>query len=261
MKYIILLFLFSSCANYQLKNTCEQTNWFQYAQSVANSGRYLEEDSFAKECKSVERIQYSQADLGFKLGREKMCTYDEMYNRGKEGKQVYFNFCDGLSLNQMKSKYQSGLKVFCTEPSGLGYGKSGESYQKVCPAEAEPTFLKGYKPGRMQYLALVIKNKKSQLLDLEREYNMSISQQNDLNRQYNLIPQTQDCHHVSVYNEATKQNVVQRVCTENEVNQRQRQDLIERLNANRNSSNEILNKQKQLKSEIEKAEHESLTLN
>ncbi len=261
MKYIILLFLFSSCANYQLKNTCEQTNWFQYAQSVANSGRYLEEDSFAKECKSVDRIQYSQADLGFKLGREKMCTYDEMYNRGKDGKQVYFNFCDGLSLNQMKSKYQSGLKVFCTETSGLSYGKSGESYQKVCPAETESSFLKGYKPGRHQYLTLVIKNKKSQLLDLEREYNMSISQENTLNHQYNLIPQTQDCKHVSVYDEAAKKNVIKQVCVEDEMTKRQRGDIISRLNSTRSNSSEILNKQKQIKSEIEKAEHESLTLN
>lgn len=212
MKYIILLFLFSSCANYQLKQTCEKTNWFQHAQSVAYSGKYLEEDNLVKNCKSVDRYQHADADSGFKLGRDKMCTYDEIYNRGKQGQQLNFIFCDGLSQNQMKAKYQAGLKIFCTESSGSSYGKSGALYQKVCPTETEISFMKGYKPGRYQYLGLVIKNKKSQLVDLEQEYNDSLNLERSLTSQYSSIPQSQLCLYKDVYDESKKKSTMQYVC-------------------------------------------------
>ncbi len=71
MKKIIYLFVslsFVSCANYTLKKQCEETNWFDYSQKVAFSGRYLEEDK---------------------------------------------------TLLQMKSRYEEGLKTFCTADPAL----------------------------------------------------------------------------------------------------------------------------------------------
>lgn len=256
-----MLFLFSSCANYQLKQACEKVNWFDHAQSIAYSGRYLEEDSLVKDCRSVDTIQMSQADLGFKLGRDKMCSYDEIYNRGKEGQNVYFGFCDGLSQAQMKSKYQAGLRIFCTEPSGSSYGKSGAIYQKVCPAESETAFMKGYKPGRYQYLKLVIKNKSNQLVDIEEEYKTSIALESSLNSQYNLIPVSQICRNKEVYDEATKKSSIQYICTTDPVITSQRDETMQRLNKARSNSAEILEKKKKIKSDLENAEHETLSLN
>ena len=97
--FVLLLapFFLSGCANWALKDRCEKTNWFEYSQGVAFDGRYLDEDGFVKDCKKVDRISAVQIDQGFKLGREKMCQYDEIFGRAKEGVPVFFKFCDGFA--------------------------------------------------------------------------------------------------------------------------------------------------------------------
>jgi Protein of unknown function (DUF2799) len=260
MKYIILLFLFSSCANYMLKERCEKTNWFNYSQDVAYSGKYLEEDGFIKDCKGVERISAQQIDLGFKLGREKMCTYDEMYRRGKEGQPVYFDFCDALSKSQMKLKYDDGLKIFCTEPNGLVYGKSGAVYLKVCPITSEIPFMNGYRPGRSQYLNLLIVKKKSEIIQLESSYVELIRRETTVNTQYNLIPSGQVCGNREVYNEETKKNMVVTVCQVDSVITSQRNTVIDQLDRIRREMHASRVQKQKLSEEIKAAEHELLVL-
>lgn len=260
MKYIILLFLFSGCANYLLKERCEQTNWFNYSQGVAYSGKYLEEDGFIKDCKGVDRISAQQIDLGFKLGREKMCTYDEMYRRGKEGQPVYFDFCDALSKSQMKLKYDSGLKIFCTEPNGLVYGRSGSVYLKVCPITSEVPFMNGYRPGRSQFLSLLIQTKKNEILQLEAAYVELVRRETIANHQYNLIPSGQTCGNREVYNEDTKKNMVVTVCEVDSSITSQRNMIIDQLDrVRREMYSSRLQKQK-LSDDIQAAEHELLIL-
>src|SRR3989338_3097507 len=110
----ILVLFTMGCANWALQDKCEKTNWFEYSQGVAYQGKYLEEDGFIKACKGIDSTSAVQLDLGFKQGREKMCQYDEIHSRAKEGVPVFFKFCDGLEMNRMKYLYQQGLVSYCT---------------------------------------------------------------------------------------------------------------------------------------------------
>lgn len=260
MKHIILLFLFSGCANFMLKDRCEKTNWFNYSQEVAYSGKYLEEDGFIKDCKGVDRISAQQIDLGFKLGREKMCTYDEMYRRGKEGQPVYFDFCDSLSKSQMKLKYDTGLKIFCTEPNGMVYGRSGAVYLKVCPIYSDVPFMNGYRPGRSQYLSLLIQTKKNEIIQLESGYVELIRRETTANTQYNLIPTGQTCGYREVYNEENKKNMVVTVCEVDSSLTSQRSMVIDQLDRIRREMYSSRIQKQKLSEEIKMAEQELLVL-
>ncbi len=260
MKYIILLFLFSGCASYKLKERCEKTNWFNYSQGVAYSGKYLEEDGFIKDCKGVDRISSQQLDLGFKLGRDKMCTYDEMLRRGKEGQPVYFNFCDSLSKSQMKLKYDEGLKIFCTEPNGIVYGKSGAIYLKVCPMTSELSFMNGYRQGRSQYLSMLIQTKKSEILQLESNYIELISRENRANAQFNQIPSGQVCGNREVYNEDTKKNMIVTICEVDSAITSQRNMVIQQLDHIRREMYQSRTQKQKLSEDIKAAEQELLVI-
>lgn len=261
MKYILLLFLFlSGCANYRLKERCEKTNWFNYSQNVAYSGKYLEEDGFVKDCKGVDRVSSQQLDLGFKLGREKMCTYDEMFRRGRQGEPVYFEFCEALSKTQMKLNYDNGLKIFCTESSGLFYGKSGAIYLKVCPVSSEALFMSGYKPGRTEYLNQLISSQKSEIIQLEADYTELIHQEATANHQYNIIPSGQVCSNREVYNEDTKKNSVVTVCEVDSSISNQRTALIQQLDQIRSEMYRSRLKKQKISDDIKTEELELLTL-
>lgn len=260
MKYIILLFLFSGCASYQLKQRCEATNWFNYSQDVAFNGKYLEEDGFIKDCKGVDRTNSQQLDLGFKLGRDKMCTYDEIYTRGKSGEPVYFDFCDGLSRGQMRARHDEGLKIFCTEPSGLSYGKSGVVYKKVCPISSEPAFMKGYRPGRTEFLTLLIKTNNAQIAQLESQYSDLIRRESRANHEYNLIPNGHVCSNRMVYDEAAKKDVSRYICVVDSALTAQRDNVIRQLGIVRSEMHDTRSKIGKLQVEIKNSEQELLTL-
>lgn len=214
LSYGLLLLLLPGCSSWILKERCENTNWFDYSQKIAFQGKYLEEDGFVKDCKGVDRISAQQIDVGFKLGREKMCQYDEIYQRGREGIPVFFKFCDGLDMNRMKSKFDQGLKEFCTAKNGLVYGKSGKVYQKVCDAKSEESFLPTYRQGRKEYLTALINTLKTQTAELSRTLStLSISEER-ISREYSLIPHIQDCSLKTVYNEITRQSELVNICEE-----------------------------------------------
>lgn len=243
-----------------LKDRCEKTNWFNYSQEVAYSGKYLEEDGFIKDCKGVDRISAQQIDLGFKLGREKMCTLEEMHRRGKEGQPVYFDFCDSLSKSQMKLKYDTGLNIFCTEPNGMVYGRSGAVYLKVCPITSEVPFMNGYRPGRSQYLSLLIQTKKNEILQLESGYVELIRRETTANTQYNMIPSGQTCGNREVYNEETKKNMVVNVCVVDSALTSQRSLVINQLDQIRREMYSSRMQKQKLSEEIKVAEQELLVL-
>lgn len=232
---LILVCSLAGCSNWQLKERCENTNWFEYSQNLSFQGKYLEEDGFVKDCKSLDRSNAVQLDQGFKLGREKMCTYDEIYSRAKQGEPVFFNFCDGLQFSSMKKKFQEGLSIFCTADQGYLFGKSGRTYKKVCSAESEKKFLPFYNKGRREYLTEYIKNTQT---DLERQSvkikSLSVSEQNAAIA-YHSIPHVLQCRAISVYNEHAKTSHIQNVCEEPFYIQSQRSGLYSGLSDARES--------------------------
>lgn len=48
---------------------------------------------------------------------------------------------------------ERGLQEYCQPKNGLRAGLSGRSYENVCPAATEPSFLQGYRQGRQIHLA------------------------------------------------------------------------------------------------------------
>lgn len=48
--------------------------------------------------------------------------------------------------------YAEGVRNFCSESNGFNQGRSGRTYQGVCPQELEPDFLAGYSLGREHYV-------------------------------------------------------------------------------------------------------------
>lgn len=55
-------------------------------------------------------------------------------------------------LNLYLLGYNQGLGQYCTEQSGYSVGKSGASYNGICPKTSEALFLEGYRRGRKIYL-------------------------------------------------------------------------------------------------------------
>ncbi|WP_444934037.1 DUF2799 domain-containing protein [Microbulbifer sp. JTAC008] len=61
----------------------------------------------------------------------------------------------GVSVNTMayRNGRTEGLELFCTELRGFDQGRSGNSYNGVCPADLEGLFLRGYNSGQDIFLA------------------------------------------------------------------------------------------------------------
>lgn len=197
-----------------LKEKCEKTNWFEYAQGLGKEGRYLAEDPLVKDCRGVEIISETQIDQGFKLGREKACTYDEIFQRGKLGQVFFFKFCDALEPVRMKARHQEGLNLFCVKESGYPYGKSGQLYQNVCSKEQEVQFLPTYYAGRKDHLSEKIKNIELRLGQLNNEISQQLQRESMMSREYANIPNLSDCSHTLVFDESTKKEVSRLICKE-----------------------------------------------
>lgn len=212
----VLTVLFTmGCANWALQEKCEKTNWFEYSQNLAFQGKYLEEDGLVKACKGIDSTSAVQLDLGFKQGREKMCQYDEIHTRAKEGIPVFFKFCDGLEMNRMRHLYTQGLVSYCTPEKGYSFAKAGKIYQNLCNPAQEKVFLPGYYKGRKEYLTNYIGEKRDRLAEiktLEQRYAMT---ETNIQREYSSLPSNAtECGPRTVYNSATKKNESQTVCEE-----------------------------------------------
>ena len=211
----VLVLLSAGCANWALQERCEKTNWFEYSQGVAIQGKYLEEDGFIKACKGIDSTSAVQLDLGFKQGREKMCQYDEIHNRAKEGIPVFFKFCDGLEMNRMKQLFQQGLVSYCTPEKGYSYAKTGKVYQNLCNPQQEKVFLPGYYKGRKEYLIAYMAELRAKLANtksLEAQYSQTEA---GIQAEYRSLPSNAtECRTEYVYNDATKQNEGRTICQE-----------------------------------------------
>lgn len=210
---VSLLFL-SACSNWALREKCEQTNWFQYSQDVAFNGRYLEEDSFIKQCKGEDRVSAEQTDLGFKLGRQKMCQYPEIEKRGREGESVFFKFCDGLEMSLMHGRHKKGLLEFCTAKTAYPYGLSGKVYQRVCSAEQETVFMAPYRQGRAEYLKNLIEQINQEVVADQQVIVGMEETEARISRDYQSVQSSYHCRFKEVYDESSKTSSSKFICDE-----------------------------------------------
>lgn len=255
-----VLFIVSACANRALKETCENTNWFTYSQNVSFQGKYLEEDALIQSCKKLDLISSEKIDVGFKLGREKFCNYDEIYNRGREGVPVYFQFCDGLNLGSMKSAYTKGLAVFCTASNGTLYGLSGKVYQKVCPMDSEKSFMLTYIEGRKTFLKNSIAKLKNENSDyLAREKTLQQSEYH-FTRQIITLPNTVTCHERTQFDASGLVKDTFRNCDETDQIKDLRFNLNSQLNYLRRDLSELRSMIERNYHQLQLAESELITL-
>src|SRR5690606_34111458 len=88
------LVLLASCAS-ELKRRCQGTNWFEYGQSVALSGKRLNADNFAAQCKKENvEVDEAQLDVGFKAGMGRYCTAAGATDTGRKGDVFNDDLCD-----------------------------------------------------------------------------------------------------------------------------------------------------------------------
>lgn len=226
----------ASCASWTLKDQCKKTNWFEYAKQVSFSGKYLEQDQFVKQCREFDLVNAQQLDQGFKLGRDQSCSYDEIERRGKLGEPVNFGFCDGLEPKAMKRRHLDGLLVFCTQANGFTYGKAGALYQKLCSPKQEMEFLPAYHKGRRLHLTERKDLLQKQIAELEETVTFQRRRESMISREYNSIPQREDCKSIQVFNSSTQKNENRTVCEEPQYLQRQREMISSQLESARRNA-------------------------
>jgi hypothetical protein len=249
-----------ACSSWELKERCERTNWFEYAQKVAFDGKYLEEDGFIKDCKGVDRTSAVQLDLGFKQGREKMCQYDEIYSRAREGIPVFFKFCDGLEMNRMKSLYQQGLVSYCTAEKGYSFAKEGKVYQNLCNPQQEKAFLPAYYKGRKEYLTNLIAELQTKIVTLKGlEQSYALSEEN-INREYFGLPAAMECSTRFVYSEASKHDEAKMICAEAGYIRSRRTSLWMNLDAIRSKRNSVRTEWRDNETKITQAKADLATI-
>ncbi|MEO5667068.1 MAG: DUF2799 domain-containing protein [Bdellovibrionota bacterium] len=157
-----LVFL-SSCAS-ELKRRCESTNWFEYGQSVALSGKRLNADNFVGQCKKEKvDIDEAQLDVGFKAGMGRYCTAEGAADTGRKGDVFSDDLCDPATVSSLRKEHQKGVLVYCKPENGYEQGALGKTYNNVCSEKLEPAFLKQFKRGKRVYVSGVIESKESEI--------------------------------------------------------------------------------------------------
>jgi hypothetical protein len=72
-------------------------------------------------------------------------------------------------LESYRSGHADGVQNFCQPVQGFNYGRSGGTYQGVCPAELEGDFVPAYNDGRHLYdLESAVRNTDSQIAQRKR---------------------------------------------------------------------------------------------
>lgn len=163
------LLLLNSCAS-ELKKRCEATNWFEYGESVALSGKRLSADNFIDQCKKEKvDVNEAQADVGFKAGMGRYCTADGAVETGRKGDVFNLDLCDAAAVSSLKKEYQKGVVAYCRPKNGYEQGALGKTYKNVCPEKLEDPFLTQFKRGKRVYLSGIINSKEKEIRDANRE--------------------------------------------------------------------------------------------
>lgn len=153
-----------------LKKQCEQTNWFNYGEQVAMSGKRLTGDEFVMSCEKEEApVDHGALDIGFKKGMSKYCEAETVFQTGKKGEFFSADMCDNGSQNMLKQKHAMGVKEYCHKENGYHAGAKGKPYNQICPKGMEKDFVPEFNRGRKAYLTGFVSSKEDEVRDLERD--------------------------------------------------------------------------------------------
>jgi hypothetical protein len=162
--------VFLSCASYFNRIECENTDWYQAGYNVALNGTWLDSNPKYKQCQGVEgKFDLALADRGFKEGKAKYCTLNHVEENAKSGKTFEYNFCDNLSLSNMKLAFQKGLRHYCSPENGYSIGVLGEVPKLSCPEDLRSQFSVEVKRGRKVFLQKKINLQHQRVATLESQ--------------------------------------------------------------------------------------------
>lgn len=219
----------AACTSWELRQRCDETNWFEHSRDLALDGRYLEEDRFTHECKKIDHSDATQMDLGFKSGRERYCTYENFRRNGEAGEPVNFKMCDNLVLYQTQERYAEGLRKFCQPDVATTYGNSGKVYKNVCYREQETKFLPAYFAGRKAYLERSIVQTTEELDRTQILQAQLGTELQAIEREINNLPSPQVCRDVEVYDPATQKSRMTTACEETSYIRYRRSNLYSQI--------------------------------
>ncbi len=187
-KGMLLIFLFSSCTNFMIRQQCDKLNWYQLGYDAALRGDRISNDPQINQCRKAEaEISESQLDVGFKAGMSRYCQPETAYQTGKQGDTLNSDFCESNTLNLIKQKFNEGNKAYCAD--GMTAGQSGKKYKNVCSALAEKTFTPQYKIGRKKYLTNLVNLAESKKQEINSELNRIDVQQMMTSQRLAILPQ------------------------------------------------------------------------
>ncbi len=168
--FVIAAFSLTGCASYFKKRSCEKTNWYEFGEKVALSGKWLNSNQSLNECRKLEAdVDESELDKGFKSGVSQYCTIKNAEYNGRIGGKFSEDICNGPQLNSLVQSYNKGLMFFCSKENALEVGLSGKQYENNCPTNMEKNFLVGYKKGRLVWAKQSLENKTNELSSIEKE--------------------------------------------------------------------------------------------
>ncbi len=187
-KWLVLIFAFSSCTNFLIRQQCDKLNWYQLGFDAALRGDRISNDPQISLCRKAEaEISESQLDVGFKAGMSRYCQPETAYQTGKQGDTLNSDFCDGNTFSLLKHKHAEGNKAYCMD--GFTAGQSGKKYKNVCAANFEKTFTPEYKKGRKKYLMNLVSLAESKKLESHSELNRVSQQKINIDRRLSVLPQ------------------------------------------------------------------------
>ncbi len=249
MKIILLIYsisILTSCAS-ALKKKCENTNWHEYAHSVAMRGDRLDQDQFINNCNKEEvEINSATLDKGFKSGMKDYCRPQSAYDIGKNGGKLNKDFCDPNEFSVMIKKYQEGLNLYCSVENSFELGTSGKIYTGICSPENEKALMPGYKKGRRQFLQLSINQNREKVFQYDRELQLINNELNRLTFQLSALPKPQE-----KYNQTLKKfEVVDDYENQRDRLNREIDDAGDRLRSQKQEKMKLIEETNQLEKEL-----------
>jgi hypothetical protein len=153
-----------------LKKKCEETNWFEYGESVAKDGRRTSTDTFIGQCDKEEaNVDRSALSQGFQKGMAEYCTLDFAHRLGKQGTFLSLDLCSGPNEKQLMASHASGVQEYCQPGNGEAAGAEGRKYNQICPKDLEGAFLPEFRKGRKKYLAALVSRRENEIRDIDQD--------------------------------------------------------------------------------------------
>jgi len=130
------------------KKECLNADWESVGYSDGSRGvHYTELERHRKSCAEYQVVPDDAAyHHGWNQGIPLFCTYENGFRAGKSGRS-YNNICPEDVEEAYLSGWYDGIDQYCSPENALKLGLSGYSYNGVCPAELSSVFSDFYHLG------------------------------------------------------------------------------------------------------------------